>query len=263
ESDFAALELARTYTDPRTKHLLTPAVTEAIESFFLSNNFQSVYNSENHAVVFWVARFLAAYSLSDSFFEAFGKTGAQLFREDGETLRQFMSYRVKYGWAEFDSGGYRFLVINTLLTLFELSPDPELAKMAGMMVNVLLADMVVDSYHGIYGGARGRVRGLTALQHQHSHLNQIQYLYLGLPASANSPLLLQQRTSFYELLNFSLFSSFRPDSMIVALAHDRSMPYINKERIHLHNMSDLLPKHPLPGSIQKYTYCTEGYLIGA
>ncbi len=267
EVDFTALELARTSLDPVTKPLLELETQTAIRAFFLNHDFNSMYGSENHALVFWTARYLMANALQEERFEAYGKSGRELVAEDGERLKAFIRYRARRGWGEFDAGGYQFLVINTLLTIRDFSPDPELTKLADMMVNLLLADAATDSLNGLYGGARGRTPESSLLNHAHSVLNEIQYLYfgIGIPSGTDSAasLLPSEKIAFYELLNYSLFSSFRPNETVVAIACDRATPYVNKERKHLHHMGDLLPENPLPGSIRKYTYCQRDYILGS
>jgi hypothetical protein len=267
EVDFTALELARLYVSQKKSGTLEPLTIEAIEIFFLKYDFKSMWDSENHTLVFRAARYLMANQLSDEIFLAYGKTGAQLYAEDGEYLKQFIRFRARRGWGEFDSANYQFLVFNTLLTLYDYADDQELVSLADMMCNLLLVDAAVDSLNGLYGGARGRIPEATALDHSKSHLNDIQYLYFGIsdpqPQTGLHRLVGSEKLSYWEIMNQSLFSEFRPMDIVVNIATKRTTPYINKERKHLHNMDDCLPLNPLRGSIRKYTWYTPQYILGA
>lgn len=266
EVDFPALELARLYVRFKDSDILEPATKERIRRFFLEYDFKSMYDSENHTLVFWTARYLMAKELPDDTFKAYGKTGAELFIEDGKNLKRFIQFRARRGWGEFDSAGYQFLDFNTLLTLYDYSQDAELVSLAGKMCNLLLADAAVDSLNGLYGGARGRIPEATAIDHSQSPLNDIQYLYFAIsdpqPQSGQERLLGLKKLSYWEITNQSLFSKFRPMEIVEKIATDRPAHYINRERKHLHNMEDTLPKKPLQGSIRKYLWYTPQYILG-
>ncbi len=267
EVDFAALELARLYVSQKTTGVLEHSTIEVIESFFLEYDFKSMWDSENHTLVFRASRYLMANQLPDEMFLAYGKTGTQLYAEDGEFLKQFIRFRAKRGWGEFDSANYQMLVFNTLLTLYEHSDDAELKELCTKMANVLLVDMAVDSLNGLYGGARGRVPEDVVLDHAKSVLNNIQYLYFDISdpesESGQDRLLGLERLSRWETMNKSLFSSFRPMDIVKKIATERNTSYMNKERKHLHNMEDTLPINPLDGSIRKYTWYTPQYILGS
>ncbi len=268
EADFSALELARLYVALKDSEVLEPQTKAAIKRFFLEFNFKSMYHSENHDFVFLTARYLMANEFAGDVFKAYGKTGAELYTQDGQNLKWFIRFRARRGWGEFDSGGYQFLVFNTLLTLYDHSKDQELADLAEKMCNLLLADMSVDTLNGLYGGARGRVYEHTVLDPATSILNVIPYLYFGIadprPESGQTRLLSFERMSYWELMNESLFSSFRPMNIVCDIAMQRNSQYVNLERKHLHNTDDPLPKEPLDGSIRKYTwYMPEKYILGS
>jgi hypothetical protein len=266
EVDFPALELARLYVHFKDSDVLEPATKERIRRFFLESDFKSKYDSENHTLVFWAARYLMAKELPDQTFRAYNKTGAQLLIEDGQNLKQFIRFRARRGWGEFDSAGYQFLDFNTLITLYDYSQDAELVSLAGKMCNLLLADVAVDSLNGLYGGARGRIPEAAALDHSQSPFNDIQYLYFATadpqPQSGQRRLVEFKKLSYWEIMNQSLFSEFRPMDIVKKIATDRPTHYINRERKHLHNMEDTLPKKPLTGSIRKYLWYTPQYMLG-
>lgn len=175
ESDFAALRLARAYRlferGPRgqgaegSRAELRPATLEAIRAFFLEHNFQSRYDSENHHLIFHVSRYLMGDVYRDAVFEAWAQTGAQLAEIDAAWIERFIVYRAGHGWGEFDSSCYIRPDMEALLCLYDFAPSDRLRKLAGMSLDLLLADMSVDSLRGMIGGAQGRIYAGQALDH--------------------------------------------------------------------------------------------------
>lgn len=277
EENFTGMELARVYVTLKISKLLEDSTRKAIENVFTTYDLAPGTNtrSENHYLVFWASRYLMAQEMPNHFFAAYNKTGSQLYSEDGERLKQFIRYRAKRGWGEFDSNDYQYLSMNVMLMLYDLSTDEQMKTLSGMMVNLMLADMAVDTINGLYGGARGRVyyesilnsasAGGTPPMH---NMNQIQYLYFGI-ADPDSSIPLERLVqlkdlNFWDRSNQSLFSSFKPMKIVNDIMLSRTQQYVNRERKHLHNMADPLPENPLEGSIRKYTWYVPGkYSLGS
>lgn len=254
ECDFAAIKLCRAYWHFRNSSILEKETRESIEKFFLQQDFQSMYGSENHELMFRVSRFLMAALLSGKTFLAYGKTGEVLETEDRQWLKDFIRFRARQGWGEFDSSGYYATDLEILLTLYDYAGDQELKKLTGMMMNLLMADIAVDSMEGMYCGAHGRIYPPSALDHFNESIFPFQYLYFGNISHEK----IAEKGTFAD----PLISDFRPDPLIVELALDREEPYENFERKHLHNMLDIKPEHPLNKSIRKYTFFTPQYVMG-
>ncbi|HEX2950076.1 MAG TPA: hypothetical protein VHV83_11030 [Armatimonadota bacterium] len=252
ECDFAAIKLCLAYYHPEISALLDDATRTAIKQFFLTQPFDSMYGSENHALLFRVSRYLMALALPQETFTAYGHTGQALSEEDGQWLKDFIRFRAQRGWGEFDSACYLVPDWESLTCLYAYTPDTELRSLCGMMLDLLLADMIVDSLNGMYCGAHGRIYPPQALDHERESTYPLQYLYFGLgdPACAK------------DCLIDAVLSSYRPHPLLVDIALNRHEPYENRERKHLHLMSDTRPEHPLEGSIRKYTYYTPDYVLG-
>jgi len=271
ECDFAAMKLARAYWLLRGGGQFEASAVDRIRRFFLTTAFMSHYHSENHDFLFYTSRYLMAKAFWTETFEAYGKTGAELAREDADWLLHFIRYRAARGWAEFDSVCYFSPDWECLTSLFDfcgsadgmpagaaewdIASDSEIKRLAGMMMDLLLADMAVDSLNGMYGGAHGRIYEPHALDHAKGSTYALQYLYFG---NVDADSLGRQGT-----LVDAVTSGFRPSELIVEIALDRPDAYENRERKHLHNTQDVRPVHPIPGSIRKYTYYTPDYVMGA
>ncbi|MEJ0000604.1 MAG: hypothetical protein WDO13_16450 [Verrucomicrobiota bacterium] len=91
-----------------------------------------------------------------------------------------MRFRAQRGWGEFDSSIYLGADWECLCCLYDDAPDAALRELAGKMMDLLLADMAVDSLRGMYGGAQGRIYPPHALDHTREPVRVLQYLYFGL-----------------------------------------------------------------------------------
>ena len=255
ECDFAAMNLARAWHLFKGDERLEPATRERIRRFFLEHDFKSRHPSENHVLLFRTSRYLMAQEWPDERFKAYNATGATLLEQDGVWLKQFIRFRARQGWGEFDSSVYIGPVFECLLTLYDYAEDAELRQLAGQMLNLALADLAVDSLNGMVCGAQGRIYPPQALDHAAEGTYGLQYLYFGNvdPASRG------ERGTIVD----AVVSSFRPMSIVLDIALNRTDAYLNRERKHLHNMADTLPSRPLPGSIRKATWYTPHYALGA
>lgn len=263
ECDFAAMKLCRATYLFRNTGLLEVETLTAIKRFFLTTEFRSRHFSENHELLFFTSRYLMAKAFWEEIFEGYGKTGAELAREDADWLRHFIRYRARRGWAEFDSVCYFQPDWECLVSLYDYcreapeeiaGADAEIHRLSHQMLDVLLADMAVDSLNGMYCGAHGRIYQPHALDHKNGSTYPLQYLYFG----NVDPETMAGRGALVD----ALASDYQPPELVVDIMLNRPDAYENRERKHLHNTADVMPEHPVPGSIRKYTYYTPKYALG-
>ncbi len=261
ECDFAAIKLSRAWYLFDGTDRLEPETVTAIRQFFLTTEFESRHHSENHELLFRTSRYLMAKVFEDDVFAAYGKTGTELAVEDADWLLHFIRYRARRGWGEFDSSCYFIPDWECLVSLFDDcgdgsgEADREIHHLSEQMLNVLLVDMAVDSLNGMYGGAHGRIYPPHALDHINCGTYALQHLYFG----TVDPETMIGRGALID----ALISKFRPDPLVVDIALNRPEKYVNRERKHLHNCSDVRPVVPVEGSIRKYTYYTPKYILGS
>jgi hypothetical protein len=269
--NFTALELARAYCGTLGTDLMEEQTRESIRGIFREFDFSPPFGSENHFLTSRVARYLMAQHMPNDYFGGYGKaTGRELVQIDGEALKDFIRYRARTGWGEFDSGGYQALSFNIILSLYDLAEDEELRRLSGMMANLMLADAAVDTLNGIYGGARGRVKDQVRNQGvgkaPEDGTKYLQYLYFGIektgPPPGSEPLLVFSQLHYWQRSREFMLSSFRPMDIVTKIATGRDEPYVNLERKHLHNTRDPIPEQSTEGSIRKYTFYTPHFIMG-
>jgi len=253
ECDFAANRLCRVFY-LKDETLLTDETMAKVREFFLKNNFASRHFSENHMFMFRVARYLAGYAMPEETFRAYKATGKELYEEDKAYITEFLQYRARRGWAEFDSQGYGVEDFLSLINLYDCAPDENIKLLAQMSMDSWFLSYMADcTGHAVSGGAHGR-NYANVTSNTASGIGVLYKLYFG---NDNPAEIIDMPSSSSPFL---YTSDYRPSSVIYALAADKQYPYESKERVHNHTL-DWTPREN--GSINKYTYNTELYSIGS
>ncbi len=268
ESDFAAMNLLHALY--RFYDTLRVDTRASLDRFFLQRNFMSKFGSENHALMGRVARLLAAQFYQDRYFAQFQMTADELYAEAKAYIEEFLAYRAARGWGEFDSCGYNAEDMAILNTLYSYAEDAKLKKLAAMHMDVLLLDMIVDSKCGVHGGAHGRIYPNVALdscftansqKFFHSYTYGYYCYYFGAEGDYPVPPIAHAAT---------LLSDYYPSQIVCRVAKNRTYPYENRERRHLHQtrgFRDTINRELLASveglSIDKYTYVCDDYMLGA
>lgn len=260
ECDFAANRLVRVLYEGTQD--LSEETVELIKKFFLENNFESHYKSENHLLIFHVSRYLAAHIYKNDVFKAYGKTGAELIEEDREYITEFIQYRGRESWGEFNSVGYMAEDYGALLTLYDYTPDEKLKTAARMGLEQILLEMIANEKEGMYCGAHGRIYENAAIDYANGAMFAFYGLYFG------SPYYYETSISFSNVASDVALTKFIPSDYVFAAAAEKPVNYENYEAKHLHAITtkpDVGQMEKLPyekGHISKYTYITERYAIG-
>lgn len=255
EVDFAANRLVRALYAPEGR--VEPETADALKRFFLNDDFQSVYYSENHMLMFRAARYLAACYYEKEDFLQYRMTGAELRQQEHDYLVSFLQYRARRGWGEFDSMGYTIENFLSLINLYDCAPDEDLRTLAKMSLDTLLLNMICDSTeNGMYGGAHGRSYDSVTTD-MRCRFFWVYQLYFGehsfddVPAAAkdisisNTP--------------FAFTSDYRPHDILYAIVAGKKYPFSNYEVAH----NPATRFDPVDyGYISKYTYNTALYSIG-
>lgn len=261
EVDFAAIRLVRILY--QSYDLLTDEVKKAIKKFFLTRNFASMHGSENHSLIFFVSRYLAAQFYSNEYFAQYKKSASELLESDRKYIREFIRFRARCGWGEFDSCGYTAEVLIALETLYDFCEDQKLKNLTHMMVDLILMDMAADCLEGgLLGGAHGRIYEKAAMDNLGSKLFSYYVLYFGSKYESDKVL----PTSPEDCV-----STYVPSDIVYEMVLGRNFPYENREAKNLHLMSAWMEGHDIlwkklfltNGRISKYTYLTDKYAIGA
>lgn len=267
ESDFAAMNLLHALY--RFYDRLGEDTRASLDRFFLTRNFVSKFGSENHVLMGRVARLLAAQFYKERRFVQFGMNATEVYAESKVYILEFLDYRARRGWGEFDSCGYNAEDLAILNTLYSYAEDEKLKQLAAMHMDVLLLDMIVDSRYGLHGGAHGRIYPHTALdsctrsaKKKFFHATTYSYYCYYFGAEGGYPALPMTHTA-------TILSDYYPAEIVCRVAKNRTYPYENRERRHLHQsrgFRDVINRALLTSvegrSIDKYTFVCGEYMLG-
>lgn len=268
ECDFAAKNLLHALY--RFYDKLKEDTRAALDRLFLTRNFFSKFGSENHALMGRAIKLLAAQFYKGRYFEQFGCTAAEAYAEAKSYIEEFLDYRARRGWGEFDSCGYNAEDMAILNALYMYAEDAELKKLAAMHMDILLLDMIVDSKCGVHGGAHGRIYPGVALdgcygnsEKKFFHASTYAYYCYYFGAEGGYP---ERRMTQVA----TLLSDYYPSELVCRVTKNRTYPYENRERRHLHQsrgFRDTINRELLASveglSIDKYTFVCEDYMLGA
>ena len=257
ESDFLTIRLIPALY--ACYDLLTDSIKASLRRLYLDRNYFSIYGSENHALMGRVSRYLAAQFYEGETFQQFGMSAREVLDADTAYLHEFLDFRARFGWGEFDSFGYTTEILLILLTLFTYGRDQALVHKARMTMDVIWLDFLADSYGALCGGAHGRIYEGPATDTKYSGMHRLYNYYFGGP----------YYTPELRPVAIATVSDYMPSDIVYEFDSNRSFPYENRERKHLHSMEswrgeiDHERLKAFTGSIDKYTYLCDDYMLGA
>ncbi len=259
EADFASIRLVHALFACYDK--LTDEVKAALENFYLRRDYSSIYGSENHSLMYHASRLLAAEFYTGRTFEQYGLTAEQVIEEDTKYLDEFIMYRARRAWGEFDSLGYGAEIMLILNTLYMYVRNERLKKKCAMMMDMILLDMIVDTKNGLYGGAHGRIYEHSALNSASGGLYAYYTYYFGAEGGLPENVVGQVAP---------ILSDYYPADIVCKVAKNRTFPYENRERKHLHVCEawiDYIHEDLLDAveglAINKYLYLSDEYMLGS
>jgi hypothetical protein len=114
------------------------------------------YFSENHALLFHTAAYLAGGMFASSTFMRSGRTGVEQSATGGARVRAWLDHFERCEMAEFNSAPYFPIDLKGLTALFALAPDADIRRRAGAAIARLLEIVANSAHHGALTAAQGR-----------------------------------------------------------------------------------------------------------
>lgn len=115
------------------------------------------YFTENHQVLFYSAEYLAGQLYPDAVFSNNGMTGRERKAHGAKALRKWLSWRWRFGFAEWLTQGYYMDDILGLVNLMIYAEDEDIRVQSRMIVDLLVFDLAVHGFHGHLPTTHGRV----------------------------------------------------------------------------------------------------------
>ncbi|WP_246739537.1 hypothetical protein [Martelella sp. HB161492] len=131
------------------------------------------YYSENHALLFHTAAYLAGHFHADKMFVRAGIKGAEQSLRGAERLRAWFDHFERWEMAEFNSVPYFPIDLKGLTTLYALAHDDDIKRRAGNAILRLIAIVAASAHHGTLTAAQGRSYEHTLMAARTSELSAI------------------------------------------------------------------------------------------
>ncbi len=192
------------------------------------------YHTENHQIIFHGDELLAGQLYPDKIFKNSGKTGRYHIRHSLHLIRRWIDFRVKFGFSEWLSNCYFDHDLMALANLRDFAQATDVRAKAEMLMDVLLFEIALHSWRGIFGSTHGRTYAKMIKSGRGEHTASIAKLMFGMgifnePDSVGSVALAT--------------SGYRCPGVIERIASDLGRPILCKER-HSIDISDA-PKYGL------------------
>lgn len=114
------------------------------------------YFSENHALLFHTACYLAGALHPEARFARSGRLGSEQSAVGLQRVRAWLDHFEKWEMAEFNSAPYFPIDLKGLTALFALAPDADVRERARKAIVRLVTVVARSAHHGILTGAQGR-----------------------------------------------------------------------------------------------------------
>ena len=112
--------------------------------------------SENHYIMFTAGGYLAGQLFPGETFTNSGQTGREKMAICRTRIMRWLGLRYRAGFSEWLSNTYYVEDFAPLLNLVDFSQDQEISQRATIVVDLLLLDMALNSFHGVFGSTHGR-----------------------------------------------------------------------------------------------------------
>lgn len=121
--------------------------------------------TENHQILFAGGAYLAGQLYPDDVFTNSGHTGRQKMALNRPRILRWLDLRFRTGFSEWLSHVYYDEDLTALLSLVDFcQPDgdgEQICRKASMVIDLLLYDMALNSFQGVFGSTHGRSYGNT------------------------------------------------------------------------------------------------------
>jgi hypothetical protein len=112
--------------------------------------------TENHQILFAGAALVAGETFPDEVFTNSGQPGRGLAARARPRIDRWLELRFRTGFSEWLSNVYYDEDLTALASLVDFAADPGLRRRAAMVLDLLLLDLALHSFRGVFGSTHGR-----------------------------------------------------------------------------------------------------------
>ena len=112
--------------------------------------------TENHYILFTSAAYLAGQLYPDEVFSNSGESGLQKVELNRKRILRWLDLRFRTGFSEWLSHVYYDEDLTALLSLYDFAAEEEIRHKAEILIHLILLDMALNSFKGVFGSTHGR-----------------------------------------------------------------------------------------------------------
>lgn len=178
--------------------------------------------TENHYILYTSAAYLAGQLYPNETFSNSGETGQQKIESNRPRILRWLDLRFRTGFSEWLSHVYYDEDLTALLSLVDFAKDEEIRCKAEKVIDLLLLDMALNSFKGVFGSTHGRAYENTKKWASNEGTTDTMKLLFGMGIY-----------SAFDNMSAPAFalSRYRVPPAIEAIAKDRSGTYENRQRM--------------------------------
>lgn len=231
-ADFVLAGIIRLYYQLIDSKLLSEEFKEAARRTILNFKYwpdepgidSMCYWTENHQILFSSNEYLAGQLFKDEVFTNSGMTGKEKMAKAKKRLDKWIELRFYTGFNEWLSNVYYDEDFTPLLNLLDFSEDIALANKSKVIIDLLLYDMAINSYYGMFTCTHGRTYTQEKINPYLEATSDISKLMFGMGNFANEDNM--------SAVVFTLSNKYELPRIIFEIATTTSTSeWINKQRV--------------------------------
>ncbi len=180
------------------------------------------YWSENHHLLFSSAGYLAGQLFPGEKFTNSGQTGKEKMAVNRARVMRWLDMRFRSGFSEWLSNVYYEEDLFGLMNLVDFCEDQEIRTRATMVVDLMLADIALNSFRGTYGSTHGRSYEGSKKSGAGDATGPTAWLLFGTETPGGGP----------AMASFALSPGYRVPRVLQAIANDAERTSVlNRQRM--------------------------------
>ena len=201
--------------------------------------------TENHFILFSVNEYLVGQLFEKDTFKNRKMNGEQLtgeqrMKEAAVRINKWLKLRFYTGFSEWLSNVYYAEDIRALLNLIDFCEDAAIKENAKSVMDLLVADMALNSLHGIFGSTHGRCYARHKLFPTGSTMAAVMLMLFGMGFVNKFDV--DTASALLYMSNYDI------DPVLYGMATDTAKPVVNRQRMgikisDLHDLSVLKGLH--------------------
>ena len=137
------------------------------------------YFTENHQALYAACEYIAGQMYPDELFVNNNQKGSWHCERGKQRLFQWIDWRAKFGYSEWLSNGYYAEDLLALVLVWGLAKDEVLKKKAGLLIELTLFDIAINSFNGTMGATNGRAYAAPTIRPELQNTSAICKMYWG------------------------------------------------------------------------------------